>query len=273
MAFNPNDHLRQLRGKNGQTSDYLETKWRLVWLRSEHPNAIVETEHVLLDDQIAVFKATITLPGETMTTPGFVSNRGRATGYGSETPGDFKDYIEKAETKAVGRALAALGFGTQFAPELDEGERIVDSPVQWPSGNAPRNAQNGPGRTQTDQTRQDPAPASIPTPRPPQKAQQPLPPSEPQLRMAESMIRACHLSDEEAHIEARAIRAGVQRWDGLDRGEMSRFIDRLMAMRKEIEAQRLREEAEAALAGATPVSQPMPGMPEEPAHLRDTWSN
>lgn len=31
--------------------------------------------------------------------------------------------------KAVGRALAMLGYGTQFAPELDEGDRIVDSPI------------------------------------------------------------------------------------------------------------------------------------------------
>ncbi len=31
-------------------------------------------------------------------------------------------------TGSIGRALAALGFGTQFAPEFDEGERIVDSP-------------------------------------------------------------------------------------------------------------------------------------------------
>jgi hypothetical protein len=38
----------------------------------------------------------------------------------------------KAETKAVGRALAMLGYGTQFAPEMDEGERIVDSPVAKP---------------------------------------------------------------------------------------------------------------------------------------------
>jgi hypothetical protein len=30
----------------------------------------------------------------------------------------------------VGRALAMLGYGTQFAPELDEGDRIVDSPVE-----------------------------------------------------------------------------------------------------------------------------------------------
>ena len=37
---------------------------------------------------------------------------------------------EKAETKAVGRALAMLGYGTQFAAdELDEGERIADTPI------------------------------------------------------------------------------------------------------------------------------------------------
>ena len=53
----------------------------------------------------------------------------KSSGYGSESVKDFGDYLEKAETKAVGRALAMLGYGTQFAPELDEGDRIVDSPV------------------------------------------------------------------------------------------------------------------------------------------------
>ncbi len=41
----------------------------------------------------------------------------------------FPDYLEKAETGSVGRALAELGFGTQFAPEFQEQSRIVDSPV------------------------------------------------------------------------------------------------------------------------------------------------
>jgi hypothetical protein len=45
---------------------------------------------------------------------------------------DFSDYVEKAETKSIGRALAALGFGTQFTDEeFYEGEsRVVDSPVE-----------------------------------------------------------------------------------------------------------------------------------------------
>ncbi len=41
-------------------------------------------------------------------------------------------HLEKSETGAIGRALALCGFGTQFTPELDEGERLADSPLQSP---------------------------------------------------------------------------------------------------------------------------------------------
>src|SRR5438105_11900744 len=54
---------------------------------------------------------------------------GRATGTKAECRANFEDYGEKAETGAIGRALAGLGYGTQFAPELDEEHRIVDAPV------------------------------------------------------------------------------------------------------------------------------------------------
>jgi hypothetical protein len=53
-----------------------------------------------------------------------------ATMYGSETAKDFGDYAEKASTKSLGRALAMLGYGTAAAPEMDEGDRIVDTPVE-----------------------------------------------------------------------------------------------------------------------------------------------
>ena len=120
MTFNPSDHLIPIR-KNGPP-DYLPVAWRLVWLRDQHPAALIETQHIELDLERnhAIFRATVTIP-----------DGGTATGYGSETARDFGDFIEKAETKAIGRALAALGFGTQFTgDELAEGERIVDSPVQ-----------------------------------------------------------------------------------------------------------------------------------------------
>lgn len=116
--FNPNDHMMKLKGK-----DYLQVAWRLVWFRDPDdgcPTYGLETELIEHGEDWAVFKATIT------------DNEGNivSTGHGSESRADFGDYLEKAETKAVGRALAMLGYGTQFAAdELDEGERIVDSPI------------------------------------------------------------------------------------------------------------------------------------------------
>jgi len=99
-----------LRGRGGG-SEYLDVKWRLLWLRKEHPDAGILTELIQYDPQMAIFKATVTLP-----------TGGMATGYGSETASDFPDFIEKAETKAIGRALNALGYGAQFgeAPRPDE---------------------------------------------------------------------------------------------------------------------------------------------------------
>lgn len=114
MAFNPNEHLMDLKGKQ-----YLQVMWRLVWFREEKPLWCIDTKLEQLTDNHAVFSAKITDENGAQ----------KASGYGSESVKDFRDFIEKAETKAIGRALAMLGYGTQFAPELDEGERIVDSPV------------------------------------------------------------------------------------------------------------------------------------------------
>ncbi|MHB0868370.1 MAG: hypothetical protein ACYC66_13955 [Chloroflexota bacterium] len=117
--FDPSKYLRKLGGK-----DYLEVKWRLLWLRTEHPDAVMHTEMVKLEDDFALFKAHVAIPGA-----------GESTGWGSETRQDFFDYIEKAETKALGRALAALGYGTQFCEDFDfaagsaGNAHVVDSPV------------------------------------------------------------------------------------------------------------------------------------------------
>ncbi|CAA9577997.1 MAG: Phage protein [uncultured Thermomicrobiales bacterium] len=116
-SFEPARHLTRING-----AEYLEVKWRLVWLRESHPDAVIATELHHVDERQAIFKATVTIPGG-----------GSATGWGSESPGDFRDFLEKAETKALGRALAALGFGTQFCPDFDFGsdqQRVVDSPVK-----------------------------------------------------------------------------------------------------------------------------------------------
>lgn len=119
--FDATSHIIKLKGK-----DYLEVKWRLVWFRAEHPAesgwAIV-TQSEEVTDTSARYRALIVDP----------EGRTVATGTKTETKSGFGDFVEKAETGSIGRALALLGYGTQFAGEdLDEGARIVDSPVERP---------------------------------------------------------------------------------------------------------------------------------------------
>ena len=129
-AFEPGKHITKVSGR-----DYLEVKWRLVWLRSEHPDAQIETDLMRHERNTAIFRARVVLP-----------SGASATGWGSEAADDFGDYLEKAETKALGRALAALGFGTQFCQDYDFGaeqQRVVDSPIDI-RGSRPRsNATSG----------------------------------------------------------------------------------------------------------------------------------
>jgi hypothetical protein len=135
-TFEPAKYLVNLNGRG----EYLEVKWRLLWLRTEHPDAVIETELVRLEERDAVFKARVSIP-----------DGGSATGWGSESAGDFRDFLEKAETKAIGRALAALGYGTQFchdhefgvgeAPVVNVGQmRIVDTPVDLAASRGRRQA-------------------------------------------------------------------------------------------------------------------------------------
>lgn len=107
--------LLNLKGK-----DYLEVKYRLVWFREEHPTWSIETQFLTIDERSACARAVVK------------DENGRiiATSHKAESAGNFPDFMEKAETGAIGRALALIGFGTQFcADELDEGDRIVDAPV------------------------------------------------------------------------------------------------------------------------------------------------
>jgi hypothetical protein len=114
--FNPNEHLMQIKGK-----DYLQVQWRLVWFREEHKDWSITTEIVNSAPGAVQMKATIT------------NEKGMiiAQAHKAENVKGFPDYLEKAETGAIGRALAMCGYGTQFTgDELDEGQRLADSPVQ-----------------------------------------------------------------------------------------------------------------------------------------------
>lgn len=100
---------------------YLQVAQRLVWFREDHPNWQIATEAVEINTEkrYAIFRATIKDEND----------RTIATATKVETAAGFGDYVEKSETGSIGRALALCGYGTQFAPEFDEGDRLADSPT------------------------------------------------------------------------------------------------------------------------------------------------
>jgi hypothetical protein len=111
---------------NGQVSlekieaDYLPVAARIAWFRKNHPYWSIITEVEQLADKAVVMKATI----KDMQGTVIVTARKK------ETEAGFPDYIEKAETGAIGRALAMCRYGTLQAPEFDEQDRLADAPVE-----------------------------------------------------------------------------------------------------------------------------------------------
>lgn len=113
--FDPKSKISNLRGK-----EYLEVKWRLVWFRDDRKDGSILTE--VVSTSPLMVKATV-MDGDKVL----------ATGYGSAQVKQGAVWagreIEKAETAAIGRALAHAGYGTQFTDE-DEGEHLADTPVE-----------------------------------------------------------------------------------------------------------------------------------------------
>ncbi len=130
--FDPQRHLMQIKGK-----EYLTVQNRLIWF---------------IRDQRALIEAGLAQTSYTIQTEMVEHDRDQgwahfkthvrdvlgneATMYGSESQRDFPDYIEKASTKSLGRALLLLGYGTAFTAEIDEGDRVVDAPMQRTNGYA-----------------------------------------------------------------------------------------------------------------------------------------
>ena len=149
QAFKPEQHLMPITRREKQadgsyqavTKQYLPVAPRLQWFRDDYPMGEIKTtvKIVTLPDggAAALARARVLVDGKQL-----------GSGSGLCTPTMWTRWCEKAETTAVGRALAAAGYGTQFCGEddWDEGapDGIVDSPVdRHPKVAAPPAASRG----------------------------------------------------------------------------------------------------------------------------------
>lgn len=112
--------LLNLKGK-----PYMQVAHRIVWFAEQTPNYKVEVDLPVVSEEMTLAKVTVSvLDADNRTVVRQTSDFKR------ETKKDFPDHTEKAVTGALGRCLATLGYGTAYAlADLDEGDRIVDSPV------------------------------------------------------------------------------------------------------------------------------------------------
>lgn len=136
--FNPKDKLLTLE----ENKKYLEVQWRIVWFRMENPTGRIITEiQPNMEKNYAIATARI-----------FIQSGNRlicistGTACKMQDPNDTnntdeigKNFIECAETAAIGRALAGAGYGTaacltqeppEPTPQQTPAEKnVVDAPV------------------------------------------------------------------------------------------------------------------------------------------------
>lgn len=135
-GFDKSRHMIRVQGGR----EYLPVAARLVWFRQEHPDwgIVTQAVEINLERQYAIFSCTIfNAEGRVM-----------ATATKMENVKGFGDYIEKAETGSVGRALVICGYGTQG--DLDDGMRFSGS----------QSSHNTPGGHSTPSARSNPVTSS-----------------------------------------------------------------------------------------------------------------
>ena len=180
--FNPEEHLITIEDKDGAKKKYLEVQWRIVWFRADHGDTwgiVPNLEH--LDANAAVASTEIRDPD------GIVV----AKGYGRALAVESERYVETACTRATGRALALMGYGTQFADSsprdeipVDSGVRIVQPTIPGPFADAMKMAADV-GKAEKAEPEADPVPPVTATESVPAAEPAPIPAAEEPVKQEE----------------------------------------------------------------------------------------
>jgi len=128
---------------NLKGKQYLPARARINWMRGGDPEAHPDWGvHTVLMEHTQGKRVS---PGKieggyALVAASITDGLGRtiATAMKTEYSENFADYIEKAETGAIARALAVAGYGTESALDLDEGYE-QDRPADAPASGRPIN--------------------------------------------------------------------------------------------------------------------------------------
>lgn len=130
-GFEPKDYLREEITEEGK-SFYLDTKYRLLWFRLKYPEGKLTKIPKVLNKDYAIFEVRVYMHTDDLP-ENFLAN-GFASRYRDDGNEKFGlNFVESAETAALGRALKDAGFGTQFCDiALPNDQTIVDAGVNIP---------------------------------------------------------------------------------------------------------------------------------------------
>ncbi len=127
-GFEPKDYLRKEVTEDG-ISFYLDTKYRLLWFRMKYPEGKLVKIPKALNKEYATFEVRV------YTDKNDAEDNFLANGFASRHKDDGNEkfglnFVESAETAALGRALKDAGFGTQFCDiALPNDQTVVDAGV------------------------------------------------------------------------------------------------------------------------------------------------